>query len=141
MFWTNVLLTLIVVLLVIVVVLVLRSSAIVPSRQSELPPVIVTLRDTTSARAQPPFDSGVNSEKSYGNTTMTYRATMAAAKPTAAESLSRYYAQAPKGIPTDYTMESCPCPFSKPQKTDVPMASLPLCTMLEQSSYKLSEFK
>lgn len=138
---TNILLTLIVLLLVVVIALVLRSSAVTSRRDAEVavPPIIVSVKGT-GASAVPPLDSGVTADKNYGNTTLTYRAT-AAAKPSAAESLNRYYTQAPRGIPTDYTMESCSCPFSKPQKTDLPMASLPTCMLLQQSSYKLSEFK
>lgn len=140
MFLTNILLALIVLLLVIVIALVLRSSAVTSSQyNTPLPPVIVSLKDTRTT-ATPPFDSGVTAEKAYGNTTLTYRTTPSS-KPTAAESLNRYYTQASRGIPTDFTMESCSCPFSKPQKTDLPVPSMPTCMLLEQSSYKLSEFK
>lgn len=140
MFLTNILLALIVLLLVIVIALVLRSTTVTASSyNAPVSPIIVAMKEPRSS-AIPPFDSGVTAEKSYGNSTLTYRTT-ATSKPTAAESLNRYYTQASRGIPTDFTMESCACPFSKPQKTDLPVPSMPTCMLLEQSSYKLSEFK
>lgn len=82
----------------------------------------------------------MEAEKAYGGTTLTYR-TVPTESPEAARSLSPYYPEISRGIPTDFTMESCPCPYSKPQKTDLPMPSMPLCTLLQQSSYKLSQFQ
>lgn len=132
---TNILLGLIVVLLVVVVWLLLRPTA----ETRTPPPMVITLPARTAATGVAIPPPALAEPGHYGHTTMTYRTDVPLTP--AGESLNRYYPQAPKGIPTDYTMDSCPCPFRKPQKTDLPMPSLPLCTLLSQTSYKLSEMK
>lgn len=74
--------------------------------------------------------------------TMTYHPADASQspKPNAINELNAYYTPARRGIPTDFTMDSCSCPFAKPQSTDLPMPSMPTCLLLEKSSYKLSDF-
>lgn len=131
--WTPILLVLVVLLLLGVIFLLMRPAPRMPVS----PPVIVMapppnqLRRTTT-----PMDAA----KVYGDTTMTYR-TVVPQTAAATASMAPYFPEVSRSIPTDFTMESCPCPYSKPQKTDVPLATIPLCTLLQQSSYKLSQFQ
>jgi hypothetical protein len=101
-------------------------------------PETATSSPGTNARGVPVAQS-LPFNKPYVST-MTYHASPVGSAPTSQNALNRYYTPARSGIPTDFTMESCSCPFSKPQSTDLPMPSLPTCVLLEKSSYKLSDF-
>lgn len=142
MSWTPFLLVLVVVLLVVVALLLMRPT---PYRPTEQPVIVMTphptqLRRRAPAALPPTTPSPMDAQKAYGDTTLTYRTLVS---PTAAStaSMAPFFPEVRRGIPTDFTMEACPCPYSKPQKTDVPVANMPLCTLLEQSSYKLSQFQ
>lgn len=54
--------------------------------------------------------------------------------------LKNFYIEAKPDIPEDETTCASVCPFGKPYSTDLPVANMPMCALLSQKSYKLSQF-
>lgn len=137
---TPLLLTVILLLMLVVLFLLIRPAPPVPP----LPPMVIVAERPSAPLPAPA--TPLSTDKAYGATTLTYRSVSVPGGPEipgwnrAGESLNTYYPNAPRSIPTDYTIESCPCPFRKPQKTDLPIPDIPICSLLSQTSYKLSEF-
>jgi hypothetical protein len=114
------------------------QSTIVIQRDASLPSSHIPLNISENAKGISIPDS-LPFNKPYVST-MTYNASPVGSAPSSKNALNAYYTPARAGIPTDFTMESCSCPFRKPQSTDLPMPSMPTCVLLEKSSYKLSDF-
>jgi hypothetical protein len=135
----------IIAVLILLVVLLLSSAS--PTAPPPPPPPIVLVAPSSVPPRSPPTPTPMSAEKIYGATTLSYRPVAVEGGPEipgwarAKDSLNTYYPQAPASIPTDYTLESCPCPFRKPQKSDLPIPDIPICSLLQQTSYKLSEFQ
>lgn len=61
--------------------------------------------------------------------------------PIKVDPIAPYFTPARETVPVDNSMTISSCPFSRPYSTDLPMVDMPRCTLMMETSHKLSELK